>query len=218
MTTEDLRAAIVAGVRGAEQPVRPCCAPSSTSHGRSSRKGIVHPPALPGQRRARVRGGRRRGRAYLVGRDPRCQGSPGGSLGTSRPSCSRTSRRDPRFAREVGGGTGRAHGLMAVPLLLEEEMLGVLQVLDRPERARSPCGRWSCSGCSRPRRRSRSPSSGPRVPARASLAGDGRATAVARLAGRLSTTGREEGGSRRRPAREPLGASREPALSRPVLL
>jgi len=44
-------------------------------------------------------------------------------------------RSDPRFARDLAEGTGYVpKGLMAVPLLHEDEVLGVLQVLDRPER------------------------------------------------------------------------------------
>lgn len=43
---------------------------------------------------------------------------------------------DPRFARDVAEGTGYVpHGLMAVPLMHDEAVLGVLQVLDRPERS-----------------------------------------------------------------------------------
>ena len=44
---------------------------------------------------------------------------------------------DPRFAREVASKTGFVpKGLMAVPLLDDERVLGVLQVLDRPQRER----------------------------------------------------------------------------------
>ena len=43
---------------------------------------------------------------------------------------------DPRFAREAAESTGYVpKGLMAVPLLHEERALGVLEVLDRPQRA-----------------------------------------------------------------------------------
>lgn len=44
---------------------------------------------------------------------------------------------DPRFAREEARRTGYVpKGLMAVPLVREERVLGVLNVLDRPERRR----------------------------------------------------------------------------------
>jgi GAF domain-containing protein len=44
---------------------------------------------------------------------------------------------DPRFSREAAESTGYVpQGLMAVPLLRDEDVLGVLEVLDRPQRAR----------------------------------------------------------------------------------
>jgi GAF domain-containing protein len=44
---------------------------------------------------------------------------------------------DPRFARDVAERTGYVpRGLMAVPLLHDERALGVLQVLDRPSNSR----------------------------------------------------------------------------------
>jgi GAF domain-containing protein len=44
---------------------------------------------------------------------------------------------DPRFARDLAESTGYVpKGLMAVPLLHEERVLGVLEVLDRPQRSR----------------------------------------------------------------------------------
>jgi GAF domain-containing protein len=44
---------------------------------------------------------------------------------------------DPRFARDVAERTGYVpQGLMAVPLLYDDRALGVLQVLDRPQRSR----------------------------------------------------------------------------------
>ena len=49
---------------------------------------------------------------------------------------SRTSTEDPRFAKDVAESTGYVpKGLMAVPLLHEERALGVLEVLDRPQRS-----------------------------------------------------------------------------------
>jgi GAF domain-containing protein len=44
---------------------------------------------------------------------------------------------DPRFAREIAESAGYIpKGIMAVPLLYGERVLGVLEVLDRPQRAR----------------------------------------------------------------------------------
>ena len=43
---------------------------------------------------------------------------------------------DPRFAKDFAEGTGYIpKGLMAVPLLHDERALGVLEVLDRPQRS-----------------------------------------------------------------------------------
>ena len=43
---------------------------------------------------------------------------------------------DPRFSQEVAESTGYVpNGLMAVPLLHAEQVLGVLEVLDRPQRS-----------------------------------------------------------------------------------
>jgi GAF domain-containing protein len=43
--------------------------------------------------------------------------------------------KDPRFAREAAESTGFVpKGLMAVPLLHEDRALGVLEVLDRPQK------------------------------------------------------------------------------------
>jgi GAF domain-containing protein len=45
--------------------------------------------------------------------------------------------KDTRFSREAAESTGYVpNGIMAVPLLVEEKALGVLEVLDRPQQAR----------------------------------------------------------------------------------
>lgn len=50
-------------------------------------------------------------------------------------------RNDPRFARDVAEGSGFVpEGIMAVPLVHEDEPLGVLSVLDRPDRPRFELG------------------------------------------------------------------------------
>jgi GAF domain-containing protein len=57
-------------------------------------------------------------------------------LATRTPLVLEDVRGDPRFAGDVAEGTGYVpSGLMAAPLLHEERALGVLEVLDRPERA-----------------------------------------------------------------------------------
>ena len=74
----------------------------------------------------------------LVGtRLPSSTGIVGWVLVTRQPLVLEDVTQDPRFARDVAEKTGYVpKGLMAVPLLHEERVLGVLQVLDRPQRSR----------------------------------------------------------------------------------
>ncbi len=73
----------------------------------------------------------------LVGRRmPSSQGIAGWVLQSRTPLVLEDVRSDPRWARGFAEETGYVpKGLMAVPLLHDEEVLGVLQVLDRPERS-----------------------------------------------------------------------------------
>jgi GAF domain-containing protein len=73
----------------------------------------------------------------LVGRRiPSSTGFAGWVLVTRQPIIVEDVADDPRFARNVAEDTGFVpKGLMAVPLLHEEQALGVLQVLDRPQNA-----------------------------------------------------------------------------------
>jgi GAF domain-containing protein len=62
-------------------------------------------------------------------------GIAGWVLATRTPLVIEDVNRDPRFAKDVAEGTGYVpQGLMAVPLLHEEQALGVLEVLDRQSR------------------------------------------------------------------------------------
>jgi len=74
----------------------------------------------------------------LVGtRLPSSTGIAGWVLVTRQPLVLDDVKSDPRFSRETAERTGFVpQGLMAVPLLYEERALGVLQVLDRPQRSR----------------------------------------------------------------------------------
>ena len=74
----------------------------------------------------------------LVGRRmPSSKGVAGWVLSSRTPLVIEDVSNDPRHARDVAEATGYVpKGLMAVPLLDEERVLGVLQVLDRPERSR----------------------------------------------------------------------------------
>lgn len=78
------------------------------------------------------------GAASLIGqRLPSSTGIAGWVLVTRQPLVLDDLENDPRFARDVAESTGYVpKSLMAVPLLHDEEVLGVLQVLDRPQRER----------------------------------------------------------------------------------
>jgi len=78
------------------------------------------------------------GAGALIGRRlPSSTGIAGWVLVTRQPLVLSDVEQDPRFARDVAEATGYVpKSLMAVPLLHEEQVLGVLQVLDRPERER----------------------------------------------------------------------------------
>jgi GAF domain-containing protein len=77
------------------------------------------------------------GEDELLGtRFPAGKGIAGWVLATRTPLVIEDVQRDPRFASDVAEGTGYVpSGLMAAPLLHEERALGVLEVLDRPERS-----------------------------------------------------------------------------------
>jgi GAF domain-containing protein len=77
------------------------------------------------------------GEDELLGmRFPAGKGIAGWVLATRTPLVIEDVRTDPRFASDVAEGTGYVpSGLMAAPLLHDEEALGVLEVLDRPERS-----------------------------------------------------------------------------------
>jgi GAF domain-containing protein len=73
----------------------------------------------------------------LIGmRFPAGTGIAGWVLATRTPLVIEDVQKDPRFASDVAEDTGYVpSGLMAAPLLHEERALGVLEVLDRPERS-----------------------------------------------------------------------------------
>ena len=77
------------------------------------------------------------GEESLLGmRFPAGHGIAGWVLATRTPLVIEDVRTDPRFAADVAEDTGYVpSGLMAAPLLHDEEILGVLEVLDRPENA-----------------------------------------------------------------------------------
>ena len=77
------------------------------------------------------------GAEELIGRRfPSSTGIAGWVLVTRQPLVVEELADDPRFAREAAESTGFVpKGLMAVPLLHEDRTLGVLEVLDRPQKA-----------------------------------------------------------------------------------
>lgn len=120
----------------------------------------------------------------LVGRRmPSSTGIAGWVLASRTPLVLDDVRNDPRFARNVAEGTGYVpEGMMAVPLLEDEEVLGVLQVLDRPERSRFSLSEMELLGLFANQAAIALSLLGSARRARAALAGSSDLAAVARLA------------------------------------
>jgi GAF domain-containing protein len=78
----------------------------------------------------------------LVGmRFPAGSGIAGWVLASRQPLVVEDLTKDSRFARDLAESTGYVpDGLMAAPLLAGEEAIGVLEVLDRPQRAKFSLG------------------------------------------------------------------------------
>jgi GAF domain-containing protein len=135
----DLRAAVAAGVLGAEelygQLLRSVVEVARAIFGAKASSVFLLDEEADELVFAAVAG---EGEAHLVGtRIPSSTGIAGWVLVTRQPLVLEDLQNDPRFARDVAEATGYVpSGLMAVPLLHEERALGVLQVLDRPKRSR----------------------------------------------------------------------------------
>jgi GAF domain-containing protein len=121
---------------------------------------------------------------HLVGRRlPSSTGIAGWVLSSRTPLVLEDVRQDPRFARDVAEGTGYVpEGLMAVPLLDDEAVLGVLQVLDRPQRSRFSLQEMELLGLFAGQAAIALSLLGSARRARRALAGEGDAAAVASLA------------------------------------
>jgi GAF domain-containing protein len=132
---------------------------------------------------------------FLVGRRlPSSMGVAGWVASSRTPLVLDDVQSDPRFARDVAEDTGYVpSGMMAVPLLEEERVLGVLQVLDRPQRSRFSLQEMELLGLFANQAAIALSLLTTARNARAALAGDGRAMLVAELAGALD---RLEGGRR----------------------
>jgi GAF domain-containing protein len=192
--SEDLRAAVAAGVLGAEENYRALLR-SIVEVARAIFKAKASSIFLLDEETDElvfeaVAG---EGAETLVGqRFPSSTGIAGFVLVSRQPLVIEDVLQDPRFSREAAESTGFVpKGLMAVPLLHEERALGVLEVLDRPKDARFTLAEMELLGLfanqaaialdllQRARR------------ARAALAGDGELSVVARVAAALEAQ-REE--------------------------
>jgi GAF domain-containing protein len=136
--SEDLRSAVAAGVLGAESDYRGLLqsivevaraifrAKASSIFLLDEESDELVFEAVAGE-----------GSDSLVGRRfPSGQGIAGFVLVSRQPLVIEDVLEDPRFSREVAESTGFVpKGLMAVPLLHEDDALGVLEVLDRPQNA-----------------------------------------------------------------------------------
>ena len=133
------------------------------------------------------------GEGELIGmRFPAGNGIAGWVLTTRQPLIVDDLSADTRWSRTAAESTGYVpKSMMAVPLLAEERVLGVLNVLDRPEESRVRLAEVDLLGLfanqaaialdllQRARR------------ARAALAGEGRLAPLARVAGRLEEEERD---------------------------
>jgi GAF domain-containing protein len=192
--SEDVRSAVAAGVLGAEKNYRELLqsiveVARAIFHAKASSIFLLDEEtdelvfeAVAGE-----------GSESLVGqRFPSSTGIAGFVLVSRQPLVIEDVLSDPRFSRETAESTGFVpKGLMAVPLLHEENALGVLEVLDRPSDARFTLAEMQLLGLfanqaaialdllQRARR------------AQDTLAGEGELAALASLAAKLED-GREE--------------------------
>ena len=196
--TEDLKAAVAAGVFGAEEAHRSLLqsivevaralfrAKASSIFLLDEEADELVFEAVAGE-----------GADTLVGqRFPSSTGIAGWVLVTRQSLVIEDVGADPRFGREAAESTGFVpKGLMAVPLLHEERSLGVLEVLDRPKDAHFTLREMDLLGLfanqaaialdllQRARR------------AQAALSGSGEAALLARIAGKLEQRSDEEDGA-----------------------
>ena len=194
--SDDLRAAVAAGVLGAEDSYRALLqsvvdVARAIFHAKASSIFLLDEAsdelvfeAVAGE-----------GADTLVGqRFPSSTGIAGWVLVTRQPLVIEDVASDERFGREIAESTGYVpKGLMAVPLLHEERALGVLEVLDRPANSRFTMQEMDLLGAfanqaaialdllQRARR------------AQAALDGDGEPALIARVAAKLEArTGDED--------------------------
>ena len=139
MSHDELRAAVAAGVLGAEESFQGLLqsvveVARAIFHAQASSIFLLDEEtdelvfeAVAGEGSDTLRGRR----------FPSSTGVAGWVLVARQPLVIENVGEDPRFAREAAESTGYVpKGLMAVPLLHEERALGVLEVLDRPQETR----------------------------------------------------------------------------------
>jgi GAF domain-containing protein len=121
---------------------------------------------------------------FLVGqRFPSSTGIAGWVCSSRTPLVLEDVQADPRFARDIAERSGYVpKGIMAVPLLDDEQVLGVLQVLDRPKDARFSLQEMELLGLFASQAAIALSLLATARSARAALAGDGQASLVAALA------------------------------------
>ena len=134
----DLRAAVAAGALGSEESYRELLQSivevARAIFGARASSVFLHDDETDELVFEAVAG---EGAGDLIGqRFPSSTGIAGWVLVTRQPLVVEELDKDPRFAREAAESTGFVpKGLMAVPLLHEDNSLGVLEVLDRPQKA-----------------------------------------------------------------------------------
>jgi GAF domain-containing protein len=121
---------------------------------------------------------------FLVGqRFPSSTGIAGWVASSRTPLVLEDVQSDPRFARDIAERSGYVpKGIMAVPLLDDERVLGVLQVLDRPKDARFSLQEMELLGLFASQAAIALSLLATARSAKAALAGDGQASLVAGLA------------------------------------
>jgi GAF domain-containing protein len=136
--SDDIRAAVAAGILAADQGRRPLLQSivevARAIFGAQASSIMLHDAAAGELVFEAVAGA---GEDSLIGtRLPESTGLAGWVLASREPLVIEDVTRDPRFAGEVAERTGyRPKGIMAAPLEHEDRVLGVLSVLDRPQRA-----------------------------------------------------------------------------------
>ena len=197
--TEELRAAVAAGVLGTEESYRALLR-SIVEVARAIFKAKASSILLLDEEADELvfEAAADEASESLIGkRFPSSTGIAGFVLVSRQPLVIEDVVSDPRFSRETAESTGFVpKGLMAVPLLHEERALGVLEVLDRPQDTRFTLAEMELLGLfanqaaialdllQRARR------------AQAALAGEGELAVVARVAEALEQHRDDEDGSR----------------------